>query len=362
MIQRRASRPVKVGNLTIGGGAPVSIQSMTNLPLENVEETIAQVNALHEQGAEIVRLAVRSVDAVQHLKQVIDATDVLLCADIHFDYRIAIEAIKAGINKVRINPGNIGDESRVREVIAAAKDNGVPIRIGVNGGSLDRKKYAEAIPENMVASAMDHVRILEDNNFEDIIVSIKSSHIAETLKANELFAQSCDYPLHIGLTEAGYGLNCVIQSSVALGHLLMQGIGDTMRVSMTGDPVEEVVVAQKILESVGERKAVVRVVSCPTCGRTAPEIDLLSLAKEVDLRCTSRYGDQLKQENRTLTVAVMGCEVNGPGEAADADFGIAGGRFGSFLIFARGEKTRKVEGAEVIDALISEIDAVFLKK
>jgi (E)-4-hydroxy-3-methylbut-2-enyl-diphosphate synthase len=356
VVERKKTRPVRVGGIIIGGGAPISIQSMTSVPLEDVEATVRQIRELQAHGAEIVRLAVRSIDAVKHLKEVRKAVDVMLTADIHFNHRIAIEAIRAGVNKVRINPGNIGDESRVREVVAAARDYGVPIRIGVNGGSLDRKRYPQVTPENLAASAMDHVRILEDNAFQDIIVSIKSSDVFQTIEANRIFSGLRDYPLHIGLTEAGYGMNCIVQSSVVLGHLLLEGIGDTMRVSMTGDPVEEVLVARSILEAVGERRALVRMISCPTCGRTDPDIDILILAREADRLCNERFAKRLAAGGRSITVAVMGCEVNGPGEAADADFGLAGARGGSMILFARGEKIRKIPMGEAVEALLSEIE------
>jgi (E)-4-hydroxy-3-methylbut-2-enyl-diphosphate synthase len=355
MRQRKKTKQVKAGGLAIGGGAPVSIQSMTCLPIERTNETIEQINRLAEQGAELVRVALRSVDSVEHFKKIRAAVSLPLCADVHFDYRIAVTAIKAGVNKVRINPGNIGDRKGVLEVVKAARDGGVPIRIGVNSGSVDRKKYQTVTPESLVASAMEHVTILEDNNFTDIVVSIKSSDIIQTVAANELFSNQRDYPIHVGLTEAGYGLTCAVQSSVAIGHLLMEGIGDTIRVSMTGDPVEEVIVARKILESAGERTAWVRIVSCPTCGRTDPSLDILSLAMEADSAVTGRFESYLKKNNRALHVAVMGCEVNGPGEARDADAGLAGIRDGKLLLFAKGEKVKVVDSKEAVAALVEEI-------
>ncbi len=243
--------------------------------------------------------------------------------------------------------------------MAAARDHGVPIRIGVNGGSLDKKKYPHVTPENLAESAMDHVRILEDNNFQDIIVSIKSSDVFQTIEANRIFSGMRDYPLHIGLTEAGYGMNCIVQSSVVLGHLLLQGIGDTIRVSMTGDPVEEVIVGRRILEAVGERRALVKIISCPTCGRTDPGLDILALAREVELKASERFASRLAATGRSLTIAVMGCEVNGPGEASEADFGMAGARGGNLLLFARGEKIKKVHSTEAISMLLDEIEKAF---
>ena len=358
MRKRRATRQVRAGSLAIGGDAPVSIQSMTNLPIERVEETVAQITRLAAAGCQLVRLALRSADAAGFLKRIVPASPVPLCADVHFDHRIALAAIEAGVHKVRINPGNIGSEAGVREMVAAARDRGVPIRIGVNAGSVDRRKFPEATPGALVESAMEHVRILEDNNFEDIVVSIKSSDIPRTIAANELFATIRDYPLHVGLTEAGYGLACAVQSSVAIGHLLLEGIGDTIRVSMTGDPVEEIPVARKILESAGERKARVRIVSCPTCGRTDPDLDILALAKEVDDAVTARFEKTMAERDRTLHVAVMGCEVNGPGEAKDADAGLAGIRGGKLLLFARGEKVKTVYASDAVRELLKEIEKI----
>jgi (E)-4-hydroxy-3-methylbut-2-enyl-diphosphate synthase len=344
------------GSLAIGGGAPVSIQSMTCLPIERTDDTIAQINRLAGQGAELVRVALRSVDSVEYFKKIRAAVALPLCADVHFDYRIAVAAIKAGVNKVRINPGNIGDRKGVLEVVKAARDRGVPIRIGVNSGSVDRKKFPDVTPEGLVESAMEHINILEDNSFSDIVVSIKSADIMHTIAANELFSSRRDYPIHVGLTEAGYGLTCTVQSSVTIGHLLMEGIGDTIRVSMTGDPLDEVIVARKILESAGERKAWVRIVSCPTCGRTDPSLDILALAMEADSAVTGRFESCLKKMNRTLHVAVMGCEVNGPGEARDADAGLAGIRDGRLLLFAKGEKVKVVESRDAVAALVEEIE------
>lgn len=336
----------------------MSIQSMTSVPIEQVDETIGQIIRLADAGAELVRVALRSAESAGLLGKIIPAVKVPLCADIHFDHRIALAAIEAGVHKVRINPGNIGDPAGVREVVRAAKDRGVPIRIGVNSGSLNREKYPIASPADLVESAMEHVRILEDNAFSDIVVSIKSSDIPQTIEANRLFAAERDYPLHIGLTEAGYGLTCAVQSSVAIGHLLMEGIGDTIRVSMTGDPLDEVIVARKILEAVGEREALIRVVSCPTCGRTDPGLDILALAKEVDEAVTVRFEKILKERGRGLHVAVMGCEVNGPGEARDADAGLAGIRNGKLLLFVKGEKVRVVREREAVAALVAEIDTL----
>lgn len=355
---RRQTRRVTTGGLAIGGGAPVSIQTMTNIPVERVDDSVAQITGLREAGAELVRVALRSVESAGCLKKIIPAVAVPICADVHFDHLIALAAIEAGAAKVRINPGNIGSDRGVREVAAAARDHGVPIRIGVNGGSLDRRRYPEATPAAMVESALEHVSLLEKNGFCDIVVSIKSSDIARTVEANRLFAKRCDYPLHVGLTEAGYGLDCVVRSSVAIGHLLMEGIGDTIRVSMTGDPLEELLVARKILESAGEREARIRIIACPTCGRTDPSLDILALAKEVDGAVTARFDKLLSERGGTLQVAVMGCEVNGPGEAREADAGLAGLREGRLLLFSRGEKVRVLDRREAVKGLLDELERI----
>ncbi len=356
--QRKKTRQVKVATVPIGGNAPVSIQSMTSVPLEDRDATIRQVAALSEAGADIVRIAMLNEEAAGIIPEIKKAVDVPLTADVHFNYRIALAAMRNGIDKVRINPGNIGGSERVKEVVSAAKERKIPIRIGVNSGSIDRKRFPEVTPESMVESALDHVRILEENDFHDIVVSLKSSDLSLTMVANRLFPEHRDYPLHIGLTEAGYGLSCVVQSSIALGNLLLEGIGDTLRVSMTGDPVEEVAVAKKILEAVGERRPLVRLIACPTCGRTSPDIDIPALARRAEEAVTETFAGRLAGLDEPLTVAVMGCEVNGPGEAGEAHIGLAGGRDGNLLLFAKGEKVRKVSPSEAIEALLQEIKGI----
>ena len=258
------TRQVKAGSLLIGGGAPISVQTMTKCPIEDVKGTIDQIHRLEKLGVDLVRVALRTEESVDSLRKVIQAVEVPICADIHFNHRIALAAIDAGVKKVRINPGNIGSPDRVREVVRAAMDNEVPVRIGVNGGSVDRKKFCDVTPAALVESAMEHVRLLEDNNFSQIVVSLKSSDLTETIEANRLFAGIRNYPLHIGLTEAGYGLTCVVRSSVAIGSLLLAGIGDTIRVSMTGDPEDEVIAGKKILEAVGARVPAINIISCLT--------------------------------------------------------------------------------------------------
>ncbi|MBN2040761.1 MAG: flavodoxin-dependent (E)-4-hydroxy-3-methylbut-2-enyl-diphosphate synthase [Spirochaetes bacterium] len=353
---RKKTEKVNVRGLEIGGNALVSVQSMTNLPIEDVKGTVKQIQDLVNEGADLVRVAVRNEDSIEYLKEIRKAVDCPLSADVHFNYRIAIEAIKAGIDKVRINPGNIGSAAKVKEVLKAAKDHKVPIRIGVNGGSVDREKFKEVTPATLVESALEHVRILEDNDFHDIVVSIKSSDVFQTIEANTYFSEIRNYPLHLGLTEAGYGVSCTVQSSVAIGHLLLKGIGDTIRVSMTGDPVEEITIGKKILEAAGQRKAYLRIVSCPTCGRTDPSLDLLSITKSVEKELSEKFGGILKGKDKQITIAVMGCEVNGPGEASHADFGVAGGRNGYMTLFSGGNKLKKIKAEEAVIYLIKEIE------
>lgn len=357
-MKRRATRQVRAGNLLIGGDAPISVQTMTKCPIEDVQGTVDQIRHLEKLGADLVRVALRTEESVESLRKVISSVSVPLCADIHFNHRIAIAAIDAGVKKVRINPGNIGSAQRVREVVRAALDHDVPIRIGVNGGSVDRKKYSEVTPRSLVDSAMEHVRLLEDNNFTQIAVSLKSSDLNQTVEANRIFSALRDYPLHVGLTEAGYGLTCVVQSSIAIGSLLMEGIGDTIRVSMTGDSADEIIAGKKILEAVGERIPAIRIISCPGCGRTDPSLNLPDLAREAEKELTMRFENALRTMGHSITVAVMGCEVNGPGEASHADAGLAGGQGGVFLLFIRGEIIRKVHRDEAVSALAGELQAL----
>ncbi len=354
-IKRKKTRKVQIGNLSIGGDSPIIVQSMTNIPIEDVERNISQITNLKKNGAEIVRLAIRNEKGIEPLAKIIKASPIPLVADIHFDYRLAIAAIDAGISKIRINPGNIGDENRVREVVRAASANNVPIRIGVNGGSINRRKYSHVTPESLVDSAMENIKILEDNNFSNIVVSIKCSDVFDTIEANRMISELRDYPIHIGLTEAGYGLSCIVQSSIVIGHLLMSGIGDTIRVSMTGDPVNEAVTGVKILESLNLKYSPVRIISCPTCGRTASDIDLLSIAQETEKELTANFSELLTKKNQKIVVAVMGCEVNGPGEAAEADFGLAGGQNGKMLLFARGERIKTVPVNDAVKELVAAV-------
>lgn len=349
-MERKKTRQIHIGPVAIGGGAPISVQSMTNTKTTDTEATVAQIKALQEAGCDIVRLAVPDMNAAKNLGNIISQVDIPLIADIHFDYRLALEAINQGISALRLNPGNIGGEKNVKIVAEAAKAHGIPIRIGVNAGSLDKellKKYGKVTPEAMVESAMQHVRLLEDQDFHDIKISLKTHDVSMTLEAYRLMSKTTDYPLHLGITEAGTVHSGIIKSAVGIGALLAEGIGDTFRISLTGDPVVEVRVANEILKSLGLKEYGPTLVSCPTCGRT--EIDLPSIAAEVEHR--------LSKVKKPIQVAVMGCVVNGPGEAREADVGIAGGK-GVGLIFRKGEILRKVPEDQLVDELFKEIDSI----
>ncbi len=349
------TKQVKVGNVLIGGGAPISIQSMTNTDTRDSESTLKQVNELAEAGCQIVRLTVPDSDALKGFEIVKKHSPVPLVADIHFDYRMALGAIDAGADKIRINPGNIGSEDRVRAVLEKAKANNIPIRIGVNSGSLEKEllqKYGGVCAEALCESALNAVKYAEGFGFEDIVVSLKSSDVQMNNKAHILFRQQSDRPLHIGLTEAGIGRQAEIKSAAAIGSLLLNGIGDTMRVSLTGNPVNEVLLAKDLLAACGIRKLGIDFVSCPTCGRT--EVDLPKIADEIQRRLQP-ISERLSKEGRFIRVAVMGCVVNGPGEGKAADFGVAcGPQMG--LIIRHGEIYKKVKENEISDQLISLIE------
>lgn len=350
MIQRKKTRQIHIGPVAIGGGAPISVQSMTNTKTTDTEATVAQIRALQAAGCDIVRLAVPDMDAAKNLGNIIKQVRVPLIADIHFDYKLAIEAIHQGISALRLNPGNIGGEEKVRAVVREAKAAQIPIRIGVNAGSLDKKilaQYGGITPEAMVASAMEHVHILEAQDFYDMKISLKAHDVPLTLAAYRLMSETCDYPLHLGITEAGTVNTGIIKSAVGIGALLAEGIGDTLRVSLTGDPVVEVRVANEILKSLGLKEYGPTLVACPTCGRTS--IDLPAIAAQVE--------QKLAGMTDPIEVAVMGCVVNGPGEARGADVGIAGGK-GEGLIFRKGEIIRKVPEDQLIRELFKEIDAI----
>ena len=344
---REETRSVQVGNLTIGGNNHVVIQSMCNTKTKNVEATIKQINALEQAGCELVRVAVFDKEDAYAIKEIKKGIHIPLVADIHFDYRLALIAIESGIDKVRINPGNIGSIEKVKAVVDACKKKHIPIRIGVNGGSLEKEileKYGEPTPEGMVESAMKHVKILEDLDFHDIVISLKSSNTMLTIKAYELASKTFPYPLHVGVTEAGTALGGTIKSALGIGTLLYEGIGNTIRVSLSDDPVEEIKVAKILLKELGLLKGVPTLVSCPTCGRI--QYDLIPIAKEME--------DFLKDIHLDITVAIMGCAVNGPGEARHADIGIAGG-VGEGLLIKHGEIVKRVKQEDMVQTLKDEI-------
>lgn len=346
-MYRDNTRKVRIGNIWIGGGNRIAVQSMTNTPTEDVKATAAQIQALERAGCEIIRCAVPTREAAEALPAIKRQIHIPLVADIHFDYRLAIAAIENGADKIRINPGNIGDESRVKAVVDKARDYHVPVRVGVNSGSLEKtliEKYNGVTAEGLVESALDKVHMIERMGYEELVVSIKSSDVMMCVRAHELIARECPYPLHVGITEAGTLLAGNIKSSIGLGLILSQGIGDTIRVSLTGAPTEEIKSAKLILRTLGLRKGGIEVVSCPTCGRT--KIDLIGLANQVE--------DMTAEIPLDLKVAVMGCVVNGPGEAKEADIGIAGG-VGEGLLIKKGEIVKKVKEEELLETLRQEL-------
>jgi (E)-4-hydroxy-3-methylbut-2-enyl-diphosphate synthase len=347
-FQRKKTRKIRVGSLSIGGDAPITVQSMTNTDTRNAAATIEQIKRLEEAGCDIVRVAVPDSEAAEAVKSIRKAIGIPLVADIHFDYRLALACIENGADKIRLNPGNIGDSSRVKKVVDLAKARGIPIRIGVNSGSLEKpilEKYGGVTAEGMVESALGHARLLEELEYEEIAFSLKASSVPMTIEAYRLMSRKTDYPLHIGVTEAGTLFAGTVKSAAGLGCLLAEGIGDTLRVSLTGDPVEEIKVGIELLKALGIRKDGVEFVSCPTCGRC--RIDLIQVANEVEQR--------LAGSKKNIRVAVMGCAVNGPGEAREADIGIAGGD-GEALLFKKGKIIRKIPQDRIADELIAEIE------
>ena len=347
-MYRDHTKVIKIGNRVIGGGNPILIQSMTNTKTEDVEATVAQILSLEKAGCDIIRCAVPTMEAAKALSQIKKQIHIPLVADIHFDYRLAIAAMENGADKIRINPGNIGSSERVKAVVDKAKEYNVPIRVGVNSGSLEKhiiEKYGKVTAEGLVESALDKVKMIEDMGYDNLVVSIKSSDVLMCARAHELLAPKCQYPLHVGITEAGTLFRGNIKSAIGLGIILNQGIGNTIRVSLTGDPVEEIRSAKIILKTLGIRKGGAEIVSCPTCGRT--QIDLIRLANEAET-LVSRYPYDIK-------VAVMGCVVNGPGEAKEADLGIAGG-VGCGVIIKKGEIIRKLPEEELLAGLKEELD------
>ena len=349
-MERKLTREVKIGSLKMGGTHPIIIQSMCNTDTRDVEATVAQILALEKAGCELVRVAIPDMAAADAVGEIKKRIHIPLVADIHFDYRLALRVMELGIDKVRINPGNIGDEARIKQVVDMAKEKQIPIRIGVNSGSLEKElveKYDGVTPQGLVESAMKHVHILEKFGFYDIVVSIKASDVPFSIEAYRLLSEAIPYPIHVGITEAGTPYAGTIKSAVGIGTILAMGIGDTIRVSLTGDPIEEIRAAKEILKSLGLRQFGVTFVSCPTCGRT--EIDLISIANEVEEKCRSIQ--------KIIKVAVMGCVVNGPGVAKEADLGIAGGK-GVGLVFKKGEIVRKVSEDKLVAALMEEIDRI----
>ena len=347
MITRNETKKIRIGDRTIGGGSPVAIQSMTNTRTEDVEATVAQIQKLEQAGCESIRCAVPTMEAAEAFAKIKKQIHIPLVADIHFDYRLAIAAIENGADKIRINPGNIGGAERVRAVVEKAKEAHVPIRVGVNSGSLEKhlvEKCGGVTAEGLVESAMEKVHMIEDMGYDQLVISIKSSDVLMCVRAHELIAEQCPYPLHVGITESGTLLAGNIKSSIGLGLILHQGIGDTIRVSLTGDPAEEIKSAKLILKTLGLRKGGIEVVSCPTCGRT--KIDLIGLANQVEAMVADIPLD--------LKVAVMGCVVNGPGEAKEADIGIAGG-IGEGLLIKKGEIVKKVKEEELLETLRQEL-------
>ena len=342
------SKQIHVGKVTVGGGAPVAIQSMCNTKTEDVAATVAQILALEQAGCEIIRVAVPTMEAAQAIGKIKAGIHIPLVADIHFDYKLALACAAQGVDKIRINPGNIGAQDKVRAVADACRERGIPIRIGVNGGSLEKEllhKYGGVTAEALVDSAMDHVRLLNDCNFDDICISVKCSYVPTNMAAYRMLHEQTDYPLHLGVTEAGTPSMGVLKSAIGIGGLLCQGIGDTIRVSLTADPVEEVYAAKRILSAAGIRQMGPNLIACPTCGRT--KYDMIPIAEEVERR--------LQGCTKNITVAVMGCVVNGPGEARNADVGIAGGEKEG-LLFRKGEILYKVPQERLVDTLMEEIE------
>ncbi|KRQ86984.1 4-hydroxy-3-methylbut-2-en-1-yl diphosphate synthase [Caloramator mitchellensis] len=348
-MKKRNTRKIKVGNIFVGGDSPVTIQSMTNTKTYDVKSTVKQIKELENAGCDIIRVAVPDIESAEAIKHIKKQIGIPIVADIHFDYQLAIKAIENGADKIRINPGNIGGESKILEVVNAAKYYNIPIRVGVNSGSLEKElleKYKRPTSEALVESALKNVNLLEKFGFEDIIISVKSSNVLENIETYRLLSSRTNYPLHLGLTEAGTILSGTIKSSIGIGVLLLEGIGDTIRVSLTDEPLNEIKVAKEILKTVGLRNGI-EIISCPTCGRTS--IDLIKLAQEANLR--------LSKVDKPIKVAIMGCAVNGPGEAREADIGIAAG-IGEGLIFKKGQIIKKVKEDELLDSLIEEINKI----
>lgn len=350
MIQRKKTRGLTLGGVKVGGGAPVTVQSMTNTRTSDVRATLSQIRSLEEAGCEIVRIAVLNMEDAKSVGEIVEGAKIPVIADIHFNHSLALEAVRQGIHGLRLNPGNIGDKQKVRKVVEAAGKAGLPIRIGVNAGSLEKEiveKYGYPTAEGMVESAMNHIAILEELDFHNIKVSLKASDVPRTIEAYRAFSKRSDYPLHLGVTEAGTSFSGTVKSAVGIGTLLAEGIGDTIRVSLSADPVEEIKVGFEILKSLQIRSKGVNIISCPTCGRM--EVDLIKLAQEVE--------DRLKHIEAPLNVSVLGCVVNGIGEAMEADAGIAGGK-GEGLLFVKGVVAGKLPEEKLVDALVAEVEKI----
>lgn len=349
-MNRKETKKIKLGNIFLGGDAPIAVQSMTNTDTRDVAATINQIKELEKSGCDIIRCAVPDLSAAEAIKDIVKGISIPLVADIHFDYKLALESMKNGVSALRINPGNIGSKERVKMVANYAKDKGIPIRIGVNSGSLEKdilNKYGSPTANALCESALRHVEILDESDFNDIVISIKSSDVNKMIESYRLVSSKCNYPLHLGVTEAGTVWRGTIKSSIGIGTLLNEGIGDTIRVSLTGDPLDEIKVGREILKATGNLKEGMEFVSCPTCGRT--QINLIKIAEEVESRLAS--------VNKNIKVAVMGCVVNGPGEAKEADIGIAGGN-GEGLIFKKGVIIKKVKEENLVDELLKEIESM----
>lgn len=347
-MERKKTKAIKIRNIFIGGDNPIAIQSMTKVPTTDIKAILDQIKALENEGCQIIRLAIPNKEAAEALKEIRKNTDMPLVADIHFDYKLALMAIEAGIDKLRINPGNIGEAWKVKEVVKAAKDKGIPIRIGVNAGSLEKdilERYGYPTAEAMVESAIKHISILEDNYFDDIVISLKAADIDRTVKAYRIISEKYNYPLHLGITEAGTLFSGTIKSVIGIGILLYEGIGDTIRISLAADPIEEVKAAKELLKALHLRTVEPTVIVCPSCGRC--EIDLQSIAKTIE--------DKVKDLKKPIQIAIMGCVVNGPGEAKEADIGITGGK-NVGIIFKKGKLYKKVEEKYLVDALLKEIE------
>jgi len=346
----RNSRQIDLGGIKIGGGAPVTVQSMTKTDTRDITGTVAQIKSLEKVGCDIVRLAVPDMEAAKSLGEIKKQTNIPIVSDIHFDYKLALEAVKQGVDGMRINPGNIGAKYRIKAVVNAVKERGIPIRIGVNSGSLEKdilKKHGSPTPEALAESAFRHVEILEDLDFRDIKISVKSTDVKKMIASYRILAEKCEYPLHLGVTEAGTYEMGTIKSSIGIGTLLAEGIGDTIRVSLTGDPVDEIAVGFNILRSLGLRRNGIELISCPGCGRL--EIDLMKLVKDVEDRTTDI------ELPRPIKVAILGCVVNGPGEASEADIGIAGGR-GKGMLYKDGKLVRSFKESQIVDELVKELE------